>query len=60
MSKHRSIKERRETIADLAKEARGGIERLLAGLGWTWDQALSCVIDRCVLLEEETRNDASR
>lgn len=54
------MKERHETIADLAREARSGIERLLAGLGWTWDEALSRAIDRCVVLEEETRNDASR
>jgi hypothetical protein len=50
----------RETIADLAKEARGSIERLIEGLGWTWDEALSRAIDRCDLLEEETRTDASR
>jgi hypothetical protein len=54
------MKERRKTIADLAKEARGGIERLLTGLDWTWDEALSRAIDRCVLLEKEKGTDASR
>lgn len=53
------MKERRETIADLAKAARVSLERLLAGLGWTWDGALSRAIDRCVSLEELKENDAS-
>jgi hypothetical protein len=50
---------RRRKISKLAKSARGGIERLLAGLGWTWDKALSHAIDRCLELEEK-RNDARR
>lgn len=48
------MKERHETIADLAREARGGLERLLEALGWPADEgAFRRAIDRLLQVEED-------
>jgi hypothetical protein len=50
------MKERRETIVDLAREARSSLERLLEALGWPADEAaFHCAIDRLLILEEQDR-----
>jgi len=50
------MKERRETIADLAREARSNLERLLEALGWPKDeQVFHRCIDRLLQIEEKSR-----
>lgn len=48
--------ERRDRIADLAIQARRGIESLLDALGWPADEiAFHRAIDRLIQLEEDDR-----
>ena len=47
--------ERRETIANLAKEARSSLERLLEALGWPAEEsAFHRAIDRLLQVEEDS------
>jgi hypothetical protein len=49
------MSEHRERIAELAKQARGGIETLLEVLGWPTDELVfHRAIDRLLQLGEQT------